>query len=171
MKLEWRVGTQKKLIFSRIFWPKIKQSQTKISLSFSFLVYITQKDSWVFFKYFNYHLLTIKVFLKKLAYFIFIDVLFSVSLTKDYFLFILHLIVCFDGLLFSQQRFTELALAVDITRNYSINFYIFLELAPKTLVSFLIRVVFFIFIDCIILFMLCIKYMLCYLYIIFKSVF
>lgn len=79
--------------------------------------------------------------------------------------------VCFDGLLFSQQRFTELALAVDITRNYSINFYIFLELAPKTLVSFLIRVVFFIFIDCIILFMLCIKYMLCYLYIIFKSVF
>ena len=73
--------------------------------------------------------------------------------------------MCFDSLLFSEQLFTELALAVDIIRNYSINFYIFLELALKTLVSFLIRVGFLIFIDCIILFMLC------YLYIIFKSVF
>ena len=72
--------------------------------------------------------------------------------------------VCFDGLLFSEQRFTELALAINIIRNYSINFYIFLELALKELVLFLIRDGFFTFIDCIILFMLC------YLYIIFKSV-
>lgn len=74
--------------------------------------------------------------------------------------------VCFDGLLFSEQRFTELALAINIIRNYSINFYIFLELALKTVVLFLIRVVFFFtFVDCIILFMVC------YLYITFKSVF
>lgn len=73
--------------------------------------------------------------------------------------------VCFDGLLFSEQRFTELALAINIIRNYSINFYILLELALKTVVLFLIRDGFFTFIDCIILFMLC------YLYIIFKSVF
>lgn len=73
--------------------------------------------------------------------------------------------VCFDGLLFSEQRFSELALAIYIIRNYSINFYIFLELALKALVLFLIRDGFFTFIDCIILFMLC------YLYIIFKSVF
>ena len=33
--------------------------------------------------------------------------------------------VCFYGLLFSEQRFTEIALATDIMRNYSINFYIF----------------------------------------------
>ena len=47
--------------------------------------------------------------------------------------------VCFDGLLFSEQRFSELALAINIIRNYSINFYIFLELALKALVLFLNR--------------------------------
>ena len=45
LNLEWRVGTQKKFVVSCIFWPKIKQSQAKISLSFSFLVYSTQKNS------------------------------------------------------------------------------------------------------------------------------
>ena len=72
--------------------------------------------------------------------------------------------MCFDGLLFSQQRFTELALSVDITRNYSINFYIFLELAPKTLVSFLIRLVF--------LYSLIVSFCLCYvIYILYSSQF
>lgn len=73
--------------------------------------------------------------------------------------------VCFDGLLFSEQRFTELALAINIIRNYSINFYIFLELAMKTVVLFLIRDGFF-------LHSLIVSFCLCYvIYILYLSQF